>query len=322
MPDEVRSRSDKTVAIDVHHQPLGPASVLLAILTTVLWGGTAVSNQFAMDGLPPILVGGIRFGLAALFMVGWCWFEGSPWLLRKGDWSTAFWLGVLLFVQIGAFNIGVHQSSSSHASILVNSYIFWVAGYETLIRRTVRFRWFQWTGLLLAASGCLLLVLSTGNTAATPTALDTPTLRGDLILAFSGFVLGMKILCTKHAVKRVPPGPLILWHDVVGTTLFFMVSGLWEDHSHNSVDLPALVALLYGGIVVSGMCFAVNALLLRKHGASQVSVFSFGTPICGVALGVLLRGDQLTSWLILAGCLVATGIFLVNRTERGTEAVG
>lgn len=308
--------SDTKDKPDAHHQALGPVSVALALLTMVLWGGTAVSNQFAMDGLPPVFVGGIRFGLAAVFMVGWCWFEGSPLLLKQREWRMAAWLGVLLFVQIGSFNIGVHQSSSSHASILVNSYIFWVAAYETLIQRTVRLRWWQWSGLLLAGSGCLLLVLSTSESPASGTSLDTPTLRGDLILAFSGFALGVKILCTKHAVKQVKPGPLILWHDVVGTLLFFAVSGLWEEHSQNTVNTPAVIALLYGGVVVSGFCFATNALLLRRHGASQISVFSFGTPICGVTLGVLLRGDQLTVWLILAGLLVALGIFLVNRTER------
>jgi drug/metabolite transporter (DMT)-like permease len=128
----------------------------------------------------------------------------------------------------------------------------------------------------------------------------------------SALILGVKIIYTRYALKRIEPGKLILWHDVVGTMLFFLVSGIWEDHSRNTVDTAAVLALLYGGVVVSGFCFAANALLLRRHGASQVSVFSFGTPVCGVALGVLLRGDQLTLWLILAGLLVAAGIYLVN----------
>jgi drug/metabolite transporter (DMT)-like permease len=159
-------------------------------------------------------------------------------------------------------------------------------------------------------------LLSAGEPLTASTGLDTPTLLGDLILAFSGFTLGAKIVYTKHSVRQMKPGPLILWHDVFGTLLFLAFSGVLEDHSNDSLDLSAVIALLYGGIVVSGMCFAVNAMLLRKHRASQVSVFSFGTPICGVLLGVLLRGDQLTVWLLLAGVLVAMGIFLVNYSGR------
>jgi drug/metabolite transporter (DMT)-like permease len=300
-----------------HYQPLGPLSVSLAVLTMVLWGGTAVSNQFAMDVLPPVFVGGIRFGLAALFMIGWCWFERSPLLLQGWDqWRTAWWLGILLFAQIGTFNIGVYWSTASHASILVNSYIFWVAAFEHFFQKTIRLRWWQFLGLLLAGSGCLTLLLSTADASETAsTGLDQPTLWGDFVLALSGFMLGVKILFTKHAVRNVKPGPMILWHDVFGTMLFFAVSGVFEDHSGNSMNLSALIALLYGGVVVSGMCFAINALLLRHHGASQVSVFSFGTPLCGVLLGVSLRGDELTLWLLLAGVLVAVGILLVNLTR-------
>jgi drug/metabolite transporter (DMT)-like permease len=75
-------------------------------------------------------------------------------------------------------------------------------------------------------------------------------------------------------------------------------------------------ALLYSGFVVSGFCFAANAWQLRRHGASQVSVFSFTTPIFGVALGVLLRGDVLSPWLLVSGVAVAVGITMVNLKEE------
>jgi hypothetical protein len=35
------------------------------LTTAFLWGGTAVSNQFAVDQLPPLMVGGIRFFLTS-----------------------------------------------------------------------------------------------------------------------------------------------------------------------------------------------------------------------------------------------------------------
>ncbi|SFJ53851.1 DMT family transporter [Planctomicrobium piriforme] len=294
------------------HQPMGASSVSLAILTTVFWGGTAVSNQFVMDVLPPLFVGGLRFALAALFMFFWCLLDGSPLGLKRNQWWPVWIMGVLLYLQIGTFNIGADRSSTSHASILVNSYIFWVAVWEHFISRTIQLVGRQWIGLVLAALGCGWVFLETGPSQAG--SYDEPTVIGDLILALSGFILAIKIVYTKECVRVVPPGTLILWHDIVGTLLFFITCPLLETQKWGRMTPEAWWALLYSGLIVSGFCFGANAMLLRKHGASQVSVFSFGTPIVGVALGVWLRGDHLSIGLLGGGILVAIGIYLVNKT--------
>ncbi len=298
------------------HAPMGTVSVSLALLSVVLWGGTAVANQFAIDVYPPIFVGAIRFGLAAIFMLVWCFLEGSPLVLQGKQWGVALILGCMMFFQIGTFNYGTGLSSASHATVLVNSYVFWVAAYEALIIRTIHLRWYQTFGLFLAGAGVILLV-STAD-AGHASAMDQPTLRGDLILALSGLTLGIKILVVKWATKFAAPASLIFWHDIFGTALLFLFSGVYETHSGVPLNTEAVVALLFGGIVISGFCFVLNAKLLQKHGASQVSVFSFVTPICGILLAYLLRGDHLSWWLILAGVFVASGIFLVNYTARST----
>ncbi|WP_437192049.1 DMT family transporter [Planctomicrobium sp. SH527] len=286
-------------------------AVFLAILTTTFWGGTAVSNQFVMDVMPPLFVGGLRFAIAAVFMLGWCLWEGAPLGIARRHWSIVWWMGVLLFLQIATFNLGSDQSSTSHASILVNSYIFWVAIWEHFISRTLRLAGRQWIGLLVAAIGCGWVFVETGIH--NSDTIDTPTLVGNLILALSGIFLAVKIVYTKNSVREIAPSTLILWHDVVGAALFFVVSPFVETMEFRPMTPASWWALMYAGLIVSGFCFGANATLLRRHGASQVSVFSFGTPIVGVALGVWLRGDALSIGLLAGGVLVALGIYLVNK---------
>ena len=78
--------------------------------------------------------------------------------------------------------------------------------------------------------------------------------------------------------------------------------------------------LLYQGLAVAGLCFAIQARLLKKHSASRISVFSFATPLFGILFAVLLRGDPLSPWLFLAGVAVAAGILLVNLEDRKAAA--
>ncbi len=299
------------------HQPMNAVSLILALLTMVFWGGTAVSNQFVMDLFPPLLVGGMRFGLAAIFMFFWCVLDRSPLGVQRKHWGIVWWMGVLLYLQIATFNLGADRSTTSHASILVNSYIFWVAAWEHFVSRTMRLVNYQWLGLILAAFGCGWVFIETGPSNAG--GLDTPTIFGDLILALSGLILAVKIVYTKRCVRDVPPGTLILWHDIVGAALFFITSPLLEKQVYGTMTPVAWWALIYSGLIVSGFCFVANAILLRKHGASQVSVWSFGTPIVGVALGIGLRGDSLSMGLLGGGVLVAIGIYLVNKLPAAAK---
>lgn len=293
-----------------HH--FGAGAVALSLLTAALWGGTAVGSAFAMDALPPIAVGGLRFALAALFMIGWCQWERSPLWLKPQQWSPSIISGVLLFFQIASFNWGQARTTSSHTSLFINTYIFWVAAYEHFITRQFRMNARQLAGLFIAAAGVLLLVSSTAAPAKRSTGMDTPTLFGDAIMLLSGFILGVKVIQTKHAVRTVPPGTLTLWHDVIGVALFAAYSAAFETIDPSRVNMTTIWSLLFVGLAVSGFCFAGQAWLLQRHSASLVSVFSFATPVFGVALAVLLRGDALSPWLLAAGACVAIGIVMVT----------
>jgi len=303
-----------TAGAPTHH--FGAGAVALSLLTAALWGGTAVGSAFALDALPPIAVGGLRFALAAVFMIGWCRWERSPLSLQPHQWAPSVISGVLLFFQIATFNWGQTRTTSSHTSLFINTYIFWVAAYEHFITRAFRMNWRQLAGLVVAAAGVLILVSSSAAPAKHSIGMDTPTLLGDAIMLLSGFILGVKVIQTKHAVRTVPPGTLTLWHDVIGVALFAIYSTTFEVIDPSRVTMATVWSLLFIGLAVSGFCFAGQAWLLQRHSASIVSVFSFATPLFGVVLAVLLRGDALSPWLLAAGGCVAVGIVLVTVRPR------
>lgn len=297
----------------------GPAAIGLSLLTALLWGGTAVGSRIALDTLPPIVVGGVRFALAAVFMIAWCRWERAPLTLRAGQWGPSFWSGLLLFLQIATFNWGQAGSTASHSTLIINTYIFWVAAIEHYVTRTYRLNPRQIAGLFVAAAGVVLLVVKSAapGSQAAAGGRDVATLAGDAWLLLSAVLLAVKVIYTKHAVRTVPPGTLTLWHDVIGVMMFAAWSAAFERIDVARVDAATVWSLLFLGVVVSGFCFAAQAWLLQKHSASLVSVFSFATPVFGVLLAVLLRGDELSPWLLAAGACVAVGILLVTTRATG-----
>lgn len=303
-------------------QPLTLTSVLLVMVTVVVWAGTPTAVRFSTDLLPPITVAGLRFALAAIFMAAWAWLHGTSLRINTGELRPMLIGGVLLFLQIGTFTLGVHESNASHGSIFINTYIFWVVAIDHFVTRHHRLSIRKSLGLIFAATGAVLVLMTTARSHSTEVA-ESASLYGDLLLLLSAFILGGKICYTKTAVARIPPDRFIFWHDVFGVVLFAVVAGTFENVDPSTLlrlSDPGMQAawwgIAYQGFAVAGLCYALQTRLLEKHAASKVSVFSFATPLFGVLFAVLLRGDPLSSSLFISGSSIAVGILLVNYPVR------
>lgn len=292
--------------------PLNLRAVLLTLLTVALWGGNPVATRFSIDALPPITVAGLRFLMATLVMIAWCRIERVSFRVEPRQWKPIFIAGTLLFLQITTFTFGAAWTSSSHASLFVNTFVFWVVGLEHFFLHTDRMTGAKLGGLMVAAVGVAAL-FSPSLLAESVQQNDPPSAMGDALLLFSAFLLGVKFVYTKFALKIIGPTQLIFWHDVVAVVQFAVAAVIWERPDFSRITPPAAAGLIYQGVLVGGVCFALQAQLLKTYSASKIAVFSFLTPLVGMILGWLLRGDQLSMALLIGGIAVASGIYLVNR---------
>lgn len=304
-------------------EPLNATAASLALMTAALWGGIVVAVKFSEDTLPPVAVAGLRFALAGVFMCLWCRLRRLPLKLHRAEWRPTVIVAVLLLIQVMLFNVAIHNSSTSHGVLLISTYVGWVALIEHFVTKADSLTLRKMGGIGLAALGVALTVfgMRSGQTEQTSTeGLDLPSITGDILMLLSAFALGIKIVFTKHAVAKVEPNKLIFWHHVIGSTLFIVCSLCLEDITPaldpDSWTVPVTLALLYQGLVVGGICFAVQAILLRRHTATAISVFGFATPLFGVLFALVFRGDPYSNWLLLAVACVAVGIYLVNRASK------
>jgi len=80
---------------------------------------------------------------------------------------------------------------------------------------------------------------------------------------------------------------------------------------------PKVVAsLVYQSVIVAFASYLAWFWLLTRYLAGRLAVFSFLTPLFGVAFGVIFLSEPLSAVFIGAALLVGAGIVLVNRPTK------
>ena len=323
MNDNGKFTSVEPTAQDSNNPALSFTAVALVVLIAACWGGNPVAAKYSLFsednsmGLPPLAVSGIRFAMATLFMVFWCLVSKAPIRITRNQILPCFVAGTLLFGQIATFTIGVHLSNSTHTTILINTFIIWVLVFEHFFTGNHRITRIQLFGCLIAGVSALVTLLIKSNASDDTSLTDQASILGDVVIIISAILLAIKILYIKANLNRVRSGTLILWHDLIGV-LWFIPAALffeYEQISMKYVDHAVVYGLLYQGVIVGGMCFAIQTTLLQTYSATRISVFSFLTPLFGITVAALFRNDPLSPWLYLSLVLVASGIYLVNRQK-------
>ena len=95
----------------------------------------------------------------------------------------------------------------------------------------------------------------------------------------------------------------------------------WLLESRQVRELTPLVvsSIAYQGIIVAFASYLAWFWLIQAYPVSNVSAFTFFTPIFGILLGGLLLREPLTVKLLIGGGLVTAGMALVNSPERGRQ---
>ena len=98
---------------------------------------------------------------------------------------------------------------------------------------------------------------------------------------------------------------------VSAVVLLALALGLGQARVETVTPL-AVMSLAYQAVIVAFVSYLLWFWLLTRYIASRLSVFSFLTPLFGVAFGVLLLGESFSLRFLMAAALVLAGIALVN----------
>ena len=287
---------------------LDSLAIGLLIACCAFWGLQQILIKTTVAEVPPMWQASIRMVGATLLLWLWCVSRGVRLFERDGTLWPGLLAGLLFSGEFAGIYLGLQHTSASRLTVFLYTAPFWVS---LLLPRWVpaeRLRGFQWLGLFIAFSG-VVLAFSEGFDH-----MSSSQLIGDAMGLAAGMLWGLTTLTLRTTRLATASAEKTLFYQVAVTAAMCPVLSL-------ALGEPwgfAYPAWAWGSIALQMVVGAFASYLawmwlLRHYPATQMSSFTFLTPLFALVCGVVLLKEPLTAQLIVALVGVALGIVLVNR---------
>lgn len=301
--------------------------VLAACLCCALWGSATPFIKMGyriiyadFEGAKPdvpstILFAGVRFALAGFITIVIYSIARKKVLYPKLENLGKISLVALVqtVVQYFFFYIGLANTSGAKGTVLSGSSSFFSILISTLIFRQERLTVKKIVACVIGFAGIIAVNLN---------GLDfSMNLLGDGFVIFSAISLGFSSVLIKIFSKSEDPVVISGYQFMMGGAVMIAVGFLCGGVIDLS-DYRGVLILLYLALL-SAVAYALWGVLLKFNPVSKVTIFSFMTPVFGVALTKLMLPGESTVMLVnllLALVLVALGVFLLNYVKKAPTA--
>ncbi len=297
---------------------LNALAMAVLMLCCAAWGVNQVAIKIGNSGISPILGAGLRSLVAALFLMVWCAVRRVPLFERDGSLGHGIVIGLLFAGEFIFLYWGLVLTTASHSVIFLYTAPFFVAVGAHLFLPDEPLRPGKVAGLTLAFLGLWLAVFD---------GLTLPgrrELAGDLLELIAAFMWGATTVVIKRRTDlRLTPQKTLFYQLALSAGVLLGLSFAVGEAGVTDPRPLVVAAFVYQSVLVAFVSYLAWFWLLAYYPASNLSAFSFWTPIFGVLAGGLLLGERITPLLWGAVALVAVGIFLVNRpTPHPTSPQG
>lgn len=300
-----------------------PIYTALAVLVTFIWGVNFTFIAWGLESFPPLMLTALRFFFTAVPLV---FFLKPPKFNR-----TLLIYAIGTFVMQYAFVFtAMHLGASAGLTALllqIQIFITVLLAYFILGEAVSRM---QIIGMLVGVLGLSVIALNLGG--------DMP-LAGFvcILIAAIGWSFG-NIASKQASTQATQQGSdgaiissntgqnkasalsalaLVVWGGLIACVILTLSSLIfeteaWQLATFTEASLKSWLSLGFIVYVSTLIGFGLWAHLLSQNTASKVMPFALLVPVFGMTTSVLLTGEVVTWWKMLAMILILSGLVLAN----------
>ncbi|WP_296242061.1 MULTISPECIES: EamA family transporter [unclassified Psychrobacter] len=300
-----------------------PIYTALAVLVTFIWGVNFTFIAWGLESFPPLMLTALRFFFTAVPLV---FFLKPPKFNR-----TLLIYAIGTFVMQYAFVFtAMHLGASAGLTALllqIQIFITVLLAYFILGEAVSRM---QIIGMLVGVLGLSVIALNLGG--------DMP-LAGFVCILIAAIGWSFGNIASKQASTQatqqgsdgaiIPSNTgsnkasalsalaLVVWGGLIACVILTLSSLIfeteaWQLATFTEASLKSWLSLGFIVYVSTLIGFGLWAHLLSQNTASKVMPFALLVPVFGMTTSVLLTGEVVTWWKMLAMILILSGLVLAN----------
>ena len=286
---------------------------LVFILLGAIWSSSFMWIKIAGQEIGPITLVALRVLFGLLFGIVVIYIQRIRWPRILKDWTPLLVLGITnIAIPFFLISWGEQSIDSAVASILNATVPLFTILIAHFLLQDDKITAPKVLGLLIGFAGVVILMSK-------DIGASLGSLLGQLaIVLASAFYAGGGVYARK-TTQEMPgilrsAGPLL-----PATIVMWLAMFLFE----SPVKFPQLgitwIALLFLGVLGSGLAFVMSYYLLHEIGPTRTSMVTYLFPLGGVILGVIFLNEQL-SWQLAAGAvLIVLSLIVANMQPQKQE---
>src|SRR2546421_6559896 len=127
-----------------------PRVILALVSLYLIWGSTFLAIRIALEGIPPLLIAGVRYAIAGVVLLVYARLRGAP-MPTRAEWKQSLIIGTLLVTGNACVVVAEQWVTSGVAAVALASIPLWVALVAGLFGE-----WppgSEWVGLAIGLAG-------------------------------------------------------------------------------------------------------------------------------------------------------------------------
>lgn len=283
----------------------------------LIWGTTYLIIAIGLEELPPFLMASIRFIIAGVMLVGYCWYKKEKLPSTTSIIKNAV-LGLIVLAGGQGLLIWSEQYiASGYASILVATLPIWFVIMDKSNWKTYFSNPYIIVGVILGFLGILLLFKDTlSATGFTDSALLQLYASLAVLLGAICWVVG-----TLYNRSKPAPGSIysnLGWQLLMASVICLFISystGEFTGFDLSTVTYKGWLSAIYLAVAGSIIAFIAYTWLLTKMPSAIVGTYAYINPVVAVVLGWSLADEVITNFQFIGMAVILGSAILVNITK-------
>jgi drug/metabolite transporter (DMT)-like permease len=291
---------------------------VLFLVLGFLWGSSYLFIKIGVEaGLPPFSLVMFRLLIGFVLLAAVVAVAREPLPRDARTYAHLFVMGAVnIAIPFSLITWAEQSVDSTLAAILNGAVPLFVIVLAALFLPNERITPARLVGLAIGFVGVAVLV-----------GFDPADLQsGDLVaeLALIGATLSYAAggVYSKRNIHGLRPMIPAVFQVAFGLLIMTVLAFAFERPLELSVSPEALFAVVWLGLLGSGVAYLLFFRILERWGATRTSLVAYLLPVYGIVLGAAVLGEAVDARLIIGAVLIISGIALVNSRYGSTALFG